>query len=199
LGLILECPKQGTDHLVYEYVIKKFCPTINLVVVPAGSTNKPDMINKCGKVAELLLHKDRCDKVAIIWDLMPPWGGRACRKTDIEAIIRNLSDYQVDLNRIKLICIEPELEGWLIVDGNGITKYKQYLSHPHPVPPFTGIKLRPQSNDAKKRITRYLGRRYNDLLEAIKIVKYFDDFDRIVRKHPSFRRLKTFIDQICDH
>lgn len=171
LGLILECPRQGTDHQVYEYVIKKLCPAIEVVVVPSGSTNKPGMIAKCGEVARTLIEAENCDKVAILWDLIPVWGGTACRKEDVEAITTNLNAAHVDLTKVKLICIEPELEGWLIVEGTALTKYKTAICHPHPVKKFNGVKLSERSNDAKKTVSKYLERRYNDITRQFALPK----------------------------
>ena len=122
LGLILECPKQGTDHQVYEYVIKKLCPAIEIVVVPSGSTNKPGMIAKCGEVAKTLIESEKCNKVAILWDLIPAWGGTACRKEDVEAITNNLNAANVDISKIKLISIAPEQQTLLLVDSKPLTK-----------------------------------------------------------------------------
>lgn len=197
LGLILECPPQGTDHQVYKYVIEKLCPGIEIVVIP-GATNKPELINNCGKIASLLFENDHCDKVAIIWDLMPRWGGTPCRKKDVEAIIHNLEEKGVNPNDVYLICIEPELEGWLLVDGTVLTQYKTQKCHPHRVKRFAGVTLSPQSNDAKKKISKYLGSKYNDVTEAIKITQHIMDYDKIARHHSSFARLKTFIDKICE-
>lgn len=197
LGLILECPRQGTDHQVYEYVIKKLCPAIEVVVVPSGSTNKPGMIAKCGEVAKTLIANEACDKVAILWDLIPAWGGKACRKVDVEAITNNLNAANVDLTKIKLICIEPELEGWLVVEGTALTNYKTGICHPHPVKKFPGVKLSAKSNAGKKTISKYLERRYNDIADAIRITKNIDDFDKIARKNESFARLKIVIEEIC--
>lgn len=197
LGLILECPKQGTDHLVYEYVIKRLCPAIEVFVVPSGSTNKPGMIAICGEVAQTLIEVEHCDKVAVIWDLMPTWGGKACRKEDVDEITSNLKDSNVNLSKVKLVCIEPELEGWLIVDRAALTNYKTNLSHPHPVKKFKGRNLSSHSNDSKKIISKYLEKRYIDISEAIKITKYIEDFGKIARKHASFARLKNLIEELC--
>ncbi len=197
LGLILECPKQGTDHQVYEYVIRALCPAIEIVVVPSGSTNKPGMIAKCGIIAQTLIEADQCNKVVILWDLIPAWGGTTCRKEDIEAITNNLNAANVDLSKMKLICIEPELEGWLIVEGAALTKYKTDICSPHPVKKFNGIRLSAKSNNSKKTISKYLERRYNDITEAIRIAKNIDDFDKIARGNESFSRLKKFIEEIC--
>ena len=195
IGLILECPKQGTDHQVYEYVVSTLCPGIEIMVVP--SVNKPALISKCGEIASLLLGNENCDTVAIIWDLMPRWGGPICRRNDVVDIVQNLTENNVDMNAVKLICIEPELEGWLIADGNALSSYKQALHPTHPVKKFKGKILPSQSNDAKKTISKYLERRYNDITEAIKIARNITDFNKIARKHESFLRLKMYVEHIC--
>ena len=100
LGLILEWPKQETDHQVYEYVINQICPGIDIVVIPSGANNKPTMIAKCGEIAQTLIEAEHCNKVAILWDLIPAWGGTACRKDDIKAIRNNLIAANVDLSKI---------------------------------------------------------------------------------------------------
>jgi len=196
LGLILECPKGGTDQQVYEYVIRQWCPGLDFITLPAGS-NKPQMIQNCGKVARLLLDLERCDNVLIIWDLMPPWGGQPCRLEDVTIILKKMESEQVDLTKIKLICMEPELEGWLLVEGKALTDYNAQLCHPHRVEKFTGKKLRSNSNEAKKVISKYLGHKYNDVAEALRIIQHIDSYDKIAKKHPSFARLKTFIGKIC--
>jgi len=195
LGLILECPNQGTDHQVYNHVITRLCPDISLNIT--GCVNKKDLINKCGPIAKTLLESDRCDHVAVIWDAMPTWGGEPCRKKDIAAIKKSLEEEKTDLSRIKLICMEPELEGWLLVDGRALTIYKRELCRPHPAKSFPSVKLSSNSNQAKKIISRYLGHPYNDIFEAIAIVKKFSDFSRIARKHPSFSRFHQFILHLC--
>lgn len=196
LGLIFECDKQGTDQQVYEYVIKQFCPDLDFVTLPAG-VNKKQMIESCGKAAQALIDIEKCDKVAIVWDLMPRWGGVPCRKEDVDAIFKSLQDEGTDATKIKLVCIEPELESWFLVDGNVLTSYKTQLSHPHPVQKYKGKKLDPESKDSKKEISKYLERRYNDITEAIKIVKHVESYDKIAKKHATFKRLKDLIDLLC--
>lgn len=195
IGYIFECPRDGTDEQVYSKVINRLCPGMEFVVQSAGN-NKREMIDQCGIVAQLLL-SEGCDLIAIVWDLVPPWGDiKACRKADKAAILANLRSAGVEENRVKLICIEPELEGWLVFDGRPLTAYKKQLSHPHPTDKFNGAKLKPTSENAKTVIHKYLGRKYNDVSEAVKIVEHIKDFSRIA-KHPSFGRLKKFIDDNC--
>ncbi|MDR1141621.1 MAG: DUF4276 family protein [Planctomycetaceae bacterium] len=196
LGLILECPPNGTDHKVYDYVIHKLCTSLEITVIPTGTPNKSQMIKNCGNIAYSLLKLEHCDTVAIIWDLMPTWGGKPCRKEDVDKIKTSLNDANVDLSKIKFICIEPELEGWMIADGSALTRYKEKICFPHSVNKFENVRQSNNNNDSKKRISKYLERKYNDIIDAIKIVELFDNFDKVAKKHTSFRRLKKFIEEL---
>ncbi|MDR1142440.1 MAG: hypothetical protein LBL62_12165 [Planctomycetaceae bacterium] len=201
LGLILECPPNGTDHQVYEYVIRRLCPSLD--VKPTGTKNKLQMIEKCGNIASLLLGEDCCDYVVIIWDLMPPWSQhreKPCRKKDIDMILNNLENANIDplviKSKIKLICIEPELEGWIITESKALESYQQEKHPTHPKR-FSPPKNIPRTDShCKPIIEKYLGN-YNDIYDAIKIVKHFDNFDKVARKHTSFRRLKEFVEELC--
>jgi hypothetical protein len=95
LGLILECPNKGTDHLVYEYIIKKLHQSIEVEVV--GLNNKYKLMTACGNTAKLLLDIDRCNQVVILWDLIPRWENKnSCRKEDVDEIRKNLEAANVD-------------------------------------------------------------------------------------------------------
>lgn len=194
VGVIVECPLKGVDHLVYEFVIPKLHSEIKFEIVSAGK-HKTEMVNGCGKVASSLLESG-CHHVLIIWDLMPRFGGEACRKEDVDAILQNLEENDVDRTKVKLVCIEPELEGWLLVDGRVLTSYKEQLHHPHPVKKFKGVLLPPSSRDAKKTIANYLERKYTDYESALRIVKHIEDFEKIADEHDSFRRLKEFLESL---
>jgi hypothetical protein len=199
LGLIFESDtnkqKKGVDHQVYEYMIKQLNAGLQITTQSAGN-NKPQMIQNCGKVAKLLIESEHCDCIAIIWDLMPTWGGNPCRKEDVESILTKLKDEQIDLRKIKLICIEPELESIFLTDGNVLTSYKQQRSHPHPVKSFNGKTLKKNDKKAKTYISNYLERKYNDMLEAIKIVQHITDYNKIAKEHNSFKRLKEFVESL---
>ena len=52
------------------------------------------------------------------------------------------------------------------------------------------------SKEAKAKISKYLGRKYNDVQEALAIAKHISSFDRIVKKIESFARLESFIKEI---
>ncbi|MDR1270468.1 MAG: hypothetical protein LBK82_13180 [Planctomycetaceae bacterium] len=200
LGLILECPTEGTDHLVYKYVAQQLCPQLKIIV--EGHRNKKLMIDNCGKTAKLLLKN--CDAVAIIWDLMPPWEEKRrrkpCRNRDVDMILKNLENANIDRlaikSKIKLICIEPELEAWIITERKALESYQQEKHPTHPKRFCPPKNISRTSKYCKPIIEKYLGN-YNDIYDAIKIVQHFDNFDKVARKHTSFRRLKEFIDDLC--
>ncbi len=196
LGVIVECPRGGVDDKVYSYVLQKLCPGLKYEMQSAGK-DKSEMIENCGKVVRLLLAQG-CSEVFIIWDLMPRWGGKPRRKEDEDAIHRSLVAAEVNPEKVKLVCIEPELESWLLADGEALTSYKQQKCHPHPVDRFTGKKLAPNSKASKPEVIKYLGWKYNDVTEALRITQHVTSWDRIARKHQSFGRLKGYVAGVCN-
>src|SRR6266478_5969258 len=117
IGLILECSPDGPDKLVCEYLISRLRP--NVEVVSITLINKPNLIAECGKSAVQLFAED-CDRVIIVWDLFPPWGGEACRLEDREAILGTLVQAGVHNQDIHLVCIRQEVEAWLLADQRAV-------------------------------------------------------------------------------
>lgn len=194
LGVIVECPRGGVDDQVYSYVLEQLCPGLTYEMQSAGA-NKKVMIEGCGKTAKVLLDGG-CDEIVIIWDLMPRWGGEPCRKEDVDAVRASLTAAGVPLEKVKLVCIEPELESWLLVDGAALTSYKEQKCSPHPVDKFRGKKLGAASKASKPEVIKYLGR-YNDVAEAIKITQHVTNWNKIAKKHESFGRLKGYVEGVC--
>jgi len=195
LGIIVECPLKGVDHQVYEYTIPKLNDSLQFEIVSAGR-NKVEMLNNCGPVASTLIESG-CERVLIVWDLMPRFGGAVCRKEDVDSIKTSLEENNVPEGAVKLVCIEPELESWFLVDGDVLTSYKAKLWHPHPVKKFPGVVLPHNSRDAKSTISKYVEtRKYVDYEAAMRIVRTIENFDRISASHDSFRRLKEFVESL---
>ena len=113
-----------------------------------------------------------CDKVLILWDFMPRWDKPVCRKVDSDEIKNNLKKEGIPESKVKLVCIEPELEAIFLADGRVLTSYKGEKSHPHPVEPIKDTPLFMHSKEAKAKISKYLGRKYNDVQEALAIAKH---------------------------
>jgi len=162
--------------------------------IPRTLDNKPNLIEHCGAVTRELLRE--CIKVAIIWDLFPPWrekGIRPCRREDREAIMQALQTERVDLDKVVLVCIQEELEAWLLADHRAVMTMLAPLKHPHPVGRIPRFSNPDRIRDPKARLTRIFNqelgpnRRYVDYLHALRIAEQIPDFQRI-RRSDSFRR-----------
>lgn len=187
IGMIFECGPNGPDQKVCECLARRLVP--NIQIEPATLDNKPKLIAGCGRVAATFLAQG-CEQVLILWDLYPAWRGHGehpCRHEDREEILEALMREQVDATRVHLICIEEELEAWLLADGQALS---QVLSRPtHPVT-IKGQKDPERVPNPKKYLNRlfqeHTGRPYSDLVHAEKIVRALPNLNKI-------RRSSTFL------
>ncbi len=187
VGMIFECGPQGADRKVCEHLAKRIRP--NLEIKSETLDNKPNLVAECGIVAAQLLD-DGCERVVIVWDLYPAWrakGAKPCRKEDREDIAASLTSANVDLEMIELVCIEEELEAWLLADNRAIS---EVLSRPTYK---VNIKRQryPERGNPKKRMTKLFnenaGQPYRDLKHAEMISRAIPDFKRL-RRVETFRR-----------
>ncbi len=182
VGMIFECSPAGADKAVCELLAKRLKPSI--IVSSVTLDNKRKLLAECGEAAAQLF-KDGCERVVIVWDLYPPWresGVKPCRREDRQAIARSLKKAKVSYKHVYLVCIEQELEAWLITDGRAVS---QILSRPaHPVQ-VGDVKNSEKVHNPKKRIIKtfqqYTGRPYTDRIHAKQIVEAMPDLNRIKR------------------
>ncbi|MCY4073745.1 MAG: DUF4276 family protein [Chloroflexi bacterium] len=161
----------------------------DLEIISETLDNKPNLIAECGIVAAQLL-EDSCARVLVVWDLYPAWrerGAKPCRKEDRDGIMASLTSAGVGSDKVALVCIEEELEAWLLADNRAISKV---LSRPtHKV----NIKRQrnPERGNPKKRMTKLfnenVGRPYHDLKHAEMIARAIPDLQRL-RRVDAFRR-----------
>lgn len=180
VGMIFECGPEGADRKVCEHLAKQIEPDIEIESVTLD--NKKNLVSECGKAAAQLLASG-CNRVVIMWDLHPSWRETApCRKEDRDDIMRSLAASDVDATKVFLVCIEEELEAWLLADNRAI---EVVLSKPHRPVRINRERHPERVNNPKKRlmqIFRQEGRRpYNDLIDAEKIVKAMPDLSRLTR------------------
>ena len=188
VGMIFECGPAGADKAVCEILAKRLKPSVKVISITLD--NKPKLLADCGEAAVQLL-KDGCERVIIVWDLYPPWrkgGAKPCRREDRQAIARSLKKAKVSSKHVYLVCIEQELEAWLITDGRAIS---QVLSRPaHPVQ-IADVKNSEKFHNPKKRIMKTFqqntGRPYTDRIHAKQIIEAMSDLNRI-RRCASFVR-----------
>jgi len=190
LGFILECGPQGADLKVCKNFVSRIRP--NDEFFPITLDNKPKLISGCGKAALQLLNSG-CDKIFIIWDLFPDWRDdrtRPCRNEDVTSIINSLNSAQVPLSKVSLVCIEQELEAWLIADGRAIS---DFLSTPTKAVLIKHETRPDRVQNPKKKLNQYFtqnrgnGYNYIDYLHAEKLVALIPDFKKI-KKSESFKR-----------
>ena len=191
VGMIFECGPQGADLKVCEYLAKQIKPDIQIESVPLD--NKKRLVAECGKAAQLLL-ADGCDRVVIIWDLQPSWRKEApCRKQDRENITRSLKSADANIANVFLVCIEAELETWLLADNRAISTV---LSKPHRLVRINRIRRTEQIDNPKERMRQIFsqegGKPYNDLIHAVQIVKAMPDLNRL-RKIDTFVRFERLL------
>ncbi len=132
LGIILECGPYGADRQVIEFLIGRIRTDIQCIYKPLD--NKKKLESDCGMTAKSLIDIEKCDYVLIIWDLYPPWKDKKekpCRHEDKEKIFKALKDAIVSEKKVILICIEAELESWLIADHEALTNYIRQRKNPH--------------------------------------------------------------------
>ncbi|MEG4965707.1 DUF4276 family protein [Microcoleus sp. B6-A1] len=200
IGMITEGGPQGSDLKVCERFARQLNPNIDIRSIPLG--NKRDLIDNCGTTASLLIEQG-CDLVLIIWDLYPAWrekGQRPCRTQDCEEIQSSLQNANVKVppHNVYLICIEAELEEWLLYDLSALSSVLSTPTHP------VNIRKKPKGETNPKKVLTKLfkentGRVYNNLYDAEKIANKISNFDKL-KKCPSFLRFFSKItEKICDY
>ena len=192
IGFIFECGPEGPDVQVCRHLVHKLDPIIEFI--SSTLDNKKKLVENCGTVAKVLL--DECEKVIIVWDLYPAWrerGMRPCRHEDRQAIFRSLQAENVDLSKVFMVCIQEELEAWLLADNRAVTAMLKPLKHPHPVGRISKYSNPDRIKNPKTTLTRIFnhelgnGRGYVDYQHAILIAKEISNFNRI-RRSDSFKR-----------
>jgi hypothetical protein len=126
-----------------------------------------------------------------MWDLHPAWREKhekPCRKQDRDSILSSLKEAKVDHSRVTPLCIQEELEAWLIADGRALSAVLSTAAHPVTV---KHEKKPEQFSNPKKRLVRLFNnsrhRNYVDRLHAVQIVRAIPDLGRLGRL-PTFQR-----------
>jgi hypothetical protein len=191
VGIILECGPDGADVQVCRFLARLLAP--NLEPVPVTLGNKPALLRDCGAAAAQLL-AEACVGVLIVWDLYPPWRERKpCRREDREAIGQSLATAGVGLDRAALVCIQEELEAWLIADGRALSAVLSTPTHPVRV---KDARKPERCRNPKKALNRvfkqHTGKPYVDRWHAIQIVRQLPDLTRL-GKLATFERFRQLL------
>lgn len=201
IGMICECAPGGPDIKIGEHFVRTLVAGADFV--GSTMTNKANLIRECGGVARMLLEKERCDVVFIVWDLAPAWPDmkeKRCRFRDKEGIRRSfLATYGQGTppwDRIVLICIEQMLESWLLADGGAVIEHVRRPTHEPPR--FKDVRHPDQEKDPKSRLINYFrqaGRTYNEHVDAFPLAKNASLSK--LRRSESFQRLENKLSQLA--
>lgn len=192
IGLILECGPQGADKFVCEYLAVKLRP--NVTVVSRTMDDKPNLLNNAAKAAALLL-ADGCERVLIIWDLRPAWPDKAnkpCRAAERQTLLNSLSRAGLTNRPVYLVCVEQELESWLLADETKLAGYLSTPTHPHSV---TRVRKPDRVGNPKSVVMNHFkearGWRYEDRMHAIKVIRHDVPNWARLRRSDSFARFEA--------
>ena len=143
--------------------------------------------------AELL---KTCSRAVVLWDLTSSWSTvKSCRHEDKEQAFQSLKDAKVPLQKVTLICIEQELECWLMTDTRALDAVLSKLKHP----PRLSNRLKDYSKPDRQiqrpktelisLFQRELGntRKYIDRNHALLLAKEIIDWTKL-RRSASFCR-----------
>jgi len=191
MGMVFECGPQGADKAVCTYlagVMRK-----GVQISPVTLDNKDNLLRDCGRVVLQLL-AEGCHCVLVIWDLRPAWPtpGRPCRANEVARIQKSLAAAGVPAAaRVHLICIEQELESWLLACDQALTALLSTASHAYTVP---RTKSPDRVTQPKAAVIRHFmaarGRRYDDKVDAIRVLKATPVKLQHLRRSASFSRFE---------
>lgn len=188
IGYVFECGPDGGDMKVFRELTSKII--VEAEFFYESLTVKPILIKDCGKAVRRLKGLE-CEKIFIVWDLFPAWRkdkGKPCRHEDKEAIRASLATEGLTENDVIFLCLEEELEAWLIADGRVLSEFFSRPAHKVKIKNET----KPDSvKDPKGKLTgyfkQYKGKPYEGNIDAEKIIKNISDL-RKLKKSKTFSR-----------
>jgi hypothetical protein len=189
IGYVFECGPNGGDMKVFKHLTSIVAP--GAMFDYEALTVKTTLLKESGKAAKRLLG-DGCEKVFIVWDLYPAWredNGKPCRHEDKEAIKVSLTAEGLSDDDVIFLCLEEELEAWLIADGRVLS---EYFSKPHRKVKIDNITKPDKVKDPKGKLMSYFkqhrgGVKYDGTIHAEQIIKGLKDFQKI-KKSETFAR-----------
>ena len=192
IGLIPECGPQGADKFVCEYLAAKLRP--NVTVVSRTMDDKPNLLGNAAKAVVLLL-ADGCERVLIIWDLRPAWpdtANKPCRAAERQTLLNSLNRAGLTNRPVYLVCVEQELESWLLADEAKLAGFLSTPTHAHTVK----RERKPDRVVNPKSVVmnhfkEARGWRYEDRMHAIKVIRHDVPNWARLRQSDSFARFEA--------
>jgi hypothetical protein len=193
LGLIFECGPQGADKQVCEYLARQLRPGVQLI--SRTLDNKPNLLAEAGKVTAKLL-ADGCTCVLIVWDLRPAWPDKKdkpCRHDERQALLQKLAQAGIAATqKVYLVCIEQELESWVLADEKNISDFLSTSAHPYTAKKVS--KPDREKNPKSVMLNHFRDARrppYDDKIHAVKILSKNPLNLKRLRRSASFARFES--------
>jgi hypothetical protein len=193
VGMVFECGPQGADKQVCEYLARHIRPDVQ--VKSRTLDDKANLLRDAGKVAAQLL-KDGCACVLVVWDLRPAWPDKKlkpCRHDERQALLTRLAQAGVPATApVWLVCVEQELESWLLANERAISALLSSPAHAYVVPK---VRLPDRMAQPKAAMVEHFksakGWRYDDKVDAVRVLQAAQiDLSRLCRS-VSFARFQA--------
>ncbi len=192
IGFIFECGPQGADKQVCEYLATLLKPGTRFI--SRTLDNKLKLLEGAAAVAKKLLEQG-CERVLIVWDLRPAWPDKKdkpCRAKERKILLDGLNKEGLRNAAVYLVCIEQELESWLLASDHAISAFLSTPAHP-----YQAKKVKRPDQEANPKavmnnhFTAARGTRYEDRVHAVKVLKAAGlDWKRL-RRSASFARFES--------
>ena len=193
IGMVFECGPQGADKQVCEYLAQQLRPGVR--VKSRTLDNKDNLLRDAGKVAAQLL-KDGCACVLVVWDLRPAWPDKKdkpCRAAERQTVLTRLTEAGLPSGApVHPVCIEQELESWLLANEGAISSLLSTPAHAYPV---SKVKVPDAVAQPKAAMVNHFqtarGWRYDDKVDALRVLRQVPIDLARMRRSPSFARFES--------
>ena len=191
IGMVFECGPQGADKLVCDFLARHIRNDVDFAFVTLD--NKGNLLREAGAAVKHLL-EDGCCCVLVIWDLRPAWPTlkRPCRANEVAAVKKSLDEAGISAqDPVHLICIEQELESWLLANEQAVSALLSTDAHKYRV---NRVKRPDNVTQPKSAMIEHFRNarswRYNDTVDAMRVLRAAPvDLARL-RRSVSFARFE---------
>ncbi|MGM9425035.1 DUF4276 family protein [Hydrogenophaga sp. MI9] len=192
IGFVFECGPQGADKAVCEYLAGQLKPGEKLM--SRTLDNKLKLLEGAAPVAKQLL-AEGCQKVLIVWDLRPAWPDKKdkpCRAKERQTLLKGLADHGLANAPVYLVCVEQELESWVIACDHAINAFLSTPAHSYRA---KRVRRPDQEKNPKSAMMKHFqqarGWKYEDRIHATQVLRAAPlDLNRL-RCSVSFERFEA--------
>jgi len=129
IGLIVECTIDGVEEKLCPKILQLVSDETGIEIECTVETmvKKPILLREAASVTANLL-AEGVDLVVILWDENPPWtpdedfAQTRCWHHEREHLVSTLVGANIELGKVKLVCIEHEIETWILHDHKLISE-----------------------------------------------------------------------------